>query len=194
MVDFPLFSTSFLWDDCNWESHCKVLIYNFIHHGGRIIVYSALTTPEPLCCGTPLVYHALCKIKKELDPKRSPLRCNQTSSLQRKGLTVCLTGIYHKYHSREGLSIGWESFWVRVEFYQETNFEGLIGRLISFAVDVTVIGETICFRQWIIIDMKQTWWTIAFQEKDQILLYFSSQFINLYLFPSLWLITLRFSS
>lgn len=76
-VEFRLFSTSFLWDHCNWRSHCKVVICNFIHRGGRIIVYRALTTPEPLCCGTPLVYHVLCKIKKELDPKRSPLRCNQ---------------------------------------------------------------------------------------------------------------------
>lgn len=89
------------------------------------------------------------------------MQSNQQSAA--KGLTVRLTGIYHKYHSREGLSIGWESFWVQVEFYQETNFEGLILKLISFAVDVTVIGETICFRQWIIVDMKQTWLTNALQ-------------------------------
>lgn len=81
---FPLLSTSILWDDCHWESHCKVFIYNFIHHGARIMAYRALATPEPLCCGRPLVYSVLCKIRKELDPKRSPLRCNQPNSLQQR--------------------------------------------------------------------------------------------------------------
>lgn len=104
---FPLLSTSILWDDCHWESHCKVFIYNFIHHGARIMAYRALATPEPLCCGRPLVYSVLCKIRKELDPKRSPLRCNQPNSLQQRLVTVHSTGIYHKYHSREGLRIGW---------------------------------------------------------------------------------------
>lgn len=84
MADFPLFSISVLRDNCNWECHNKVFIYNFIRHGAWVMAYRASATPEPLCCGRPLVYCVLCKIRKELDPKRSPLRCNQPNRLQQK--------------------------------------------------------------------------------------------------------------
>lgn len=87
MTEFALFSTAFLWDNSYWESHCKVFMHNFIHHGARKIVFRALAIPEPclfvcFCCGKPLVYQGLWKIKNTVDPKRSPWRCNQTTSLQ----------------------------------------------------------------------------------------------------------------
>lgn len=148
-----LFSPSFLWDDFNQESHYKVFIYNFIHHGGGMRVYGALTTQEPLCCGAPLVYQPLCKIKKELDPNWSPLRCNQTSSLQQR-----LDSASHRNISQTPSQSGLKH-WVRVGL----NPSGILPSsklwrtyrgLISSAVSVTVIGETNNYHT-------EAFWTIA---------------------------------
>ena len=144
-VEFPPFSVSYLWETSNWESHCKIFIYSYIHHGDRIIVYRAVTTPEPLCCGTPLVYHGLCKIKRELDPKKKPIEMQSNQQSAAKAWQRVSQEYITNTVTEKGLSIGWESDWIQVEFYQATNFEGLIGRLISFSVKLTVIGKTICF-------------------------------------------------
>lgn len=110
------------------------------------MAYRALATPEPLYCGRILVYHVLCKIRKELDPKRSPLRCNQPNSLQLR-LDSTFHGNIPQIPQQRGLRIGWvrlnpsgilpsNKLW---RTYRETN--------LFFAVNVTVIGKTICFRK-----------------------------------------------
>lgn len=118
MADFPLFSTSILRDNCNWESCNKVFIYNFIRHGARVMAYRASATPEPLCCGRPLVYCVLCKIRKELDPKRSPLRCNQPNRLQQKARRC----IPREYSTKTIAERGWglcEHGWSWMEFAKQ---------------------------------------------------------------------------